>query len=64
LLGAAMGWDATHFRTHVFPNCGMMQILWDPDKDRATKWRWLWPESSEWSYYEESLCQFGCDVVE
>jgi len=29
LLGTAMGWDATRFREHEFPNCGLVEIEWD-----------------------------------
>ena len=66
LLGTAMGWDATHFREHEFPNCGLVEIDFDwtssscdnsnaNDKKRslATKWRWRWPDgvpSAEWNH--------------
>ncbi|CAB9519026.1 Probable 2-carboxy-D-arabinitol-1-phosphatase [Seminavis robusta] len=51
LLGTAMGWDATHFRRHVFPNCGVLEIQWDQflDAAPAERWRWKWPRNSEWS---------------
>lgn len=62
LLGTAMGWDATHFREHEFPNCGLVEIDFDwtfdyaepNDKRRplAKKWRWRWPDdpSFEWNH--------------
>jgi broad specificity phosphatase PhoE len=28
LLGTAMGWGASNFRAHEFPNCGMVEIEW------------------------------------
>ena len=61
LLGTAMGWDATLFRKHEFPNCGMAEIQWktpvivnrqaDRNKRRplASRWRWRWPvPSKDW----------------
>ena len=33
LLGTAMGWDATHFRQYEFPNCGMIELIWEEDDD-------------------------------
>ena len=54
LLGTAMGWDATHFRKHEFPNCGLVEVQWDisetsfQDCKFAQRWRWRWPETSTW----------------
>jgi broad specificity phosphatase PhoE/thiamine kinase-like enzyme len=53
LLGTAMGWDATHFRNHAFPNCGMAEIQWrletprlgDESRPLASRWRWKHPSS-------------------
>ena len=63
LLGTAMGWDATHFRKHEFPNCGMAEIQWktpviatrqsnrNQRRPLASRWRWRWPvPSKEWMY--------------
>jgi broad specificity phosphatase PhoE len=61
LLGTAMGWDATRFCDHEFPNCGMAEIEWNfdngsatnkesPTRPLATRWRWKWPVPSQgWS---------------
>lgn len=66
LLGSAMGWDATSFRTHEFPNCGLVEIEWNTcdiismkDNDNrirpmASRWRWKHPEKSEWNSYSDS----------
>lgn len=57
LLGTAMGWDATQFRNHAFPNCGMAEIQWhlplhssisklgssSSSRPLASQWRWKWP---------------------
>jgi broad specificity phosphatase PhoE len=61
LLCTAFGWDETHFRrlpflddnqttmaTFDLPNCGMVEILWRSDENRAMSWRWLYPKSSLW----------------
>lgn len=69
LLGTAMGWDATFFRKHEFPNCGMVEIQWDIseqiDRDSeatarplASRWRWKWPveeEETSWNTLEMTL---------
>ena len=65
LLGAAMGWDATHFRKHEFSNCGLLEIVWNNLEDDgglpaglethrplASKWRWRWPDSSPWRTFQ------------
>ena len=59
LLGTAMGWDATYFRQHEYPNCGMAEIQWTDDlsvqedaarRPLASQWRWKWPMvSNEWN---------------
>lgn len=40
LLGTAMGWGASQFRQHEFPNCGMVEIDWhmDGSGDGADWW--------------------------
>lgn len=57
LLGVSMGWDASSFRTHEFPNCGLIEIecqsLLKPTDEKycgfAKRWRWYWPQRSEWN---------------
>mmetsp|Transcript_11341 Transcript_11341/g.20859 ORF Transcript_11341/g.20859 Transcript_11341/m.20859 type:complete len:271 (+) Transcript_11341:30-842(+) len=66
LLGTAMGWDATYFRRHEFPNCGLVEIEWQDDVQQenyvynnngrplATRWRWKWPNpTEEWNYHPD-----------
>lgn len=40
LLGTAFGKDATTFRQHVFPNCGIAEIVWHEGEDMAASWGW------------------------
>ena len=40
LLGTALGMGPTSFRQNPFPNCGMVEIVWQGDQDLATSWRW------------------------
>jgi probable phosphoglycerate mutase len=47
LLSTAFGWDATHFRKHNFPNCGLVEVRWYPNSCTASSWRWHHPEPSE-----------------
>eukprot|EP00934_Nitzschia_sp_Nitz4_P003812 Nitzschia sp. Nitz4//scaffold26_size159584//118461//119267//NITZ4_002508-RA/size159584-processed-gene-0.242-mRNA-1//-1//CDS//3329545133//3802//frame0 len=59
LLGTAMGWGAQGFRKHNFPNCGIVELEWtgcswndlaeNTKRPQATRWRWKWPETSEWN---------------
>mmetsp|Transcript_1842 Transcript_1842/g.6061 ORF Transcript_1842/g.6061 Transcript_1842/m.6061 type:complete len:260 (+) Transcript_1842:52-831(+) len=48
LLCTALGLDATAWRRHPFPNCGMAEIDWPADAPRATRWRWRLPEEGCW----------------
>ena len=52
LLGTAMGWDATQFNVHQFPNCGMAEIEFSDCKNRQPiRWRFKWPlPPTEWNY--------------
>ena len=45
LLSTAFGIDATAFRRNTFPNCGIAEIHWHPDREVATAWRWVAPSS-------------------
>ena len=45
LLSTAFGIDATAFRRNTFPNCGIAEIHWHPDREFATAWRWVAPSS-------------------
>ena len=55
LLCTAFQWDPTHFRKHEFPNCGLVEILWRPEHDVATGWRWHHPEPTELFYPNRDL---------
>lgn len=43
LLSTAFGLDAATFRRNTFPNCGIAEIHWHPQRERATAWRWCHP---------------------
>lgn len=53
LLGSAMGWNATQFNVHQFPNCGIAEIEFsDYNKRQPKRWRFKWPlPPSEWNYH-------------
>ena len=55
LLSTAFGIDATAFRRNTFPNCGIAEIHWHPDREFATAWRWVAPPP-------ESI-QDECDIT-
>jgi len=43
LLNCAFGIPASAFRRNTFPNCGIAEIHWHPDRAFATAWRWVAP---------------------
>jgi broad specificity phosphatase PhoE len=62
LLGTAMGYNASSFRQHEFPNCGMVEIQWHVCQSSsqynqvANRWRWRWPTtSSEWTQHNNEI---------
>lgn len=48
LLCTAFGWDERYFRKYEFPNCGLVEIVWNKKEDAlATSWKWHYPEQTK-----------------
>lgn len=48
LLCTALGLGEAAWRTHEFPNCGLVEIEWPEEAPRASRWRWRLPAEGEW----------------
>ena len=48
LLCTALGLGESAWRTHEFPNCGLVEIEWPEEAPRASRWRWRLPAEGEW----------------
>jgi broad specificity phosphatase PhoE len=54
LFATAFGLSEEAFRQFEFPNCGVMELVWNPAEDRAREWRWIYPSRTEWKTMEET----------
>jgi broad specificity phosphatase PhoE len=59
LLGTALGLSADVYRKFEFPNCGMVDLLWNPGAEQAVKWRCLYPSPSAWKTSEETQSELA-----
>jgi probable phosphoglycerate mutase len=54
LFATALGLSEEAFRKFEFPNCGVMEVVWNPGDDKARMWRWLYPTRTAWKTVEET----------
>jgi len=54
LFATALGFSEDAFRKYEFPNCGVMELVFNPGEDKARKWRWVYPSRTEWNTVEET----------
>lgn len=55
LFATALGLSEEAFRKYEFPNCGVMEVVWNPGEEKARMWRWIYPSRTEWKTVEETL---------
>ena len=58
LLATAFGLPENAFRKFEFPNCGVVELVWNPSEATATKWRWIYPTASPWKTGEQTRLEW------
>ena len=48
LLATALGLSEEAFRKFEFPNCGLVELVWNPGEPRAKLWRRVYPKPTAW----------------
>jgi broad specificity phosphatase PhoE len=59
LLARALGLSEEAFRKFEFPNCGVVELVWNPGEDKARMWRWLYPERGAWKSVAETCSEWS-----
>jgi len=59
LLAQALGLSEESFRKFEFQNCGVVEVLWNPNEDKARMWRWLYPARRAWKTVEETRAELN-----
>lgn len=55
LLAVALGLGCDYFRKFEFPNCGVVELVWEPGEEKARMWRWLYPEQTAWKTVADTV---------
>jgi probable phosphoglycerate mutase len=62
LLATALGLSEEAFRKFEFPNCGLVELVWNPGEPRAKLWRRVYPKPTAWEVVAEGQGELGSAV--
>ena len=60
LLAVALGLGCEYFRKLEFPNCGVVEVVWNPGEETARMWRWVYPEPTAWKTVADTVRDASC----